>query len=787
MTKILEPDDTTCKVKQLLGLLLILIALAVPSLAQQRRSQPPKTPQKTPAVQPAPTFDTLLASDSYKIYGEVRGVGQLVRSGSVNDLLEPVIKLAAPPREFKTAIKWLTNHADALSTSRLMFATWPISKNVPDLLLAVEFASPEEATEFEQQLNQFLPKVSPAPEPSPKEPPSKERKESKETQANQEAKPNYYLKRAGALVFLTNAPLTLKNLRPANSKPLAEDPNFRTVHDRFTSESVLVYVDLKSLEKEEQEQRPKVMEGLNQGEAAVVEDKKEIKNERQPQDEPYPEQADPAVSSSPDPNAQADGPQSAKLRAVQAPDPMSLAMTQLAGAFFSDPKWPDAIGIALSFDADSYNLRALLVNAPGEKSVAIPFFPQLHSGPSITPESPSILPADTELLASLSLDLPQIYAAMNKPPVRETNEQVTAIQTIKEEEFVSPFAVFEQKLGIKVKDDLLPLLGNEVAFSMPIKSFGFGAPGPAAAPETTPGKEAETKVDQPAEPTPIIAISLRDKEGMRRLLPRIIEAFGFKGASSVAQTEKREDTELVSYVNAFAYAFVGNFLILSTDANTTRHVVDSYLKHETLGSESRFRNYTRWQPKQLQGQVYVSPVLMENYSSWAAEPSALLSEQTREFLVRLGSIAEPITYSLSNEGMGPLHELHVPKNLALMAIAGMSGETDQPPTVGNERATIGALYWIANAETQFKSEKGGGANYATLEQLIKEGRISKDIVEDHGYKFELLITGDNFEVTAVPVEYGKTGKTSYYIDQKNVLRGGDHAGGPATIADKPIR
>jgi hypothetical protein len=74
-----------------------------------------------------------------------------------------------------------------------------------------------------------------------------------------------------------------------------------------------------------------------------------------------------------------------------------------------------------------------------------------------------------------------------------------------------------------------------------------------------------------------------------------------------------------------------------------------------------------------------------------------------------------------------------------------------------------------------------------LEQLIKEGRITKDAVEDHGYKFELMITGDKFEVTAVPVEYGKTGKTSYFIDQSNVLRGADHAGGPATAADHPIR
>src|SRR5262245_50413724 len=566
MRKLVKPERKPGKVELVLALLVILITFTVPSFAQQRRSQPAKGPQKTAPVQPTPTFDTLLAAESYKIYGEVRGVGQLIRSGSVNELLEPVMKLAAPPKEFKTAVKWLTNHADALSTSRLMFATWPTSSKVPDLLLAVEFASPEEATEFEQQLNQFLPKVlpTPTPEPSPKETPEKAvSATAKETQTNQEVKPNYYLKRAGALVFLTNTPLTLKNLRPTNSKPLAEDPNFRVVHDRFTSEPVLIYVDLKSIEKERREtERQKVVEGLNQGqEVKIKEEKKDSQEQSQPQDQTPVE-----VEVARDPNSPGDAPQTT-VKVVQPPDPMSQALTQLSGAFFSDPKWPEAIGIAASFEPDSYNLRALLVNAPGEKPLALPFFPQLLTGPPISPESPSILPADTELFASMSLDLPQIYAAMNRPPVplnggglfiSAPNPQAGAMQPVKEEEFVSPFAAIEQKLGIKLKDELLPLVGNELVFSMAIISFGCGPPAPSGSTESTPSTEGEKKTDKPSEPSPIIAIALRDQEGMRRLLPKVIDGLGFKGASSLAQTERREDTEIVSYVDAFAYAFIGN-------------------------------------------------------------------------------------------------------------------------------------------------------------------------------------------------------------------------------------
>jgi hypothetical protein len=238
-----------------------------------------------------------------------------------------------------------------------------------------------------------------------------------------------------------------------------------------------------------------------------------------------------------------------------------------------------------------------------------------------------------------------------------------------------------------------------------------------------------------------------------------------------------------------AYALIGNFLVISTDVATTRHVVDSYLKQETLASDTHYKNYTRWQPRQLQGQVYVSPALMESYKVWANEPNNLISDQTRDFLLRLSAVSEPITYSLSNEGLGPLHELHVPKNLVLMAVAGMSGESNEPPLVSNEKMTRASIMWIATVESQFHSGKGNGA-YATLDQLVAEKVIPKEMLdqlEKNGYKIDLTLTGNRFEISATPVEYGKTGKMSFFVDETNIVRGGDHGGAPATISDKPIQ
>jgi len=268
-------------------------------------------------------------------------------------------------------------------------------------------------------------------------------------------------------------------------------------------------------------------------------------------------------------------------------------------------------------------------------------------------------------------------------------------------------------------------------------------------------------------------------------MPKIIEAVGFKGANQFAATERREDTELISYANVFAYAFVGNFLVLSSDAATVRNVVDSYLKNETLASDVQFRAYTRWQPRQLHGQFYISPAIMESYKDWAVQPTTRMSDQMRSFMARLSTVAQPITYSLSNEGLGPLHELHIPKNLVAMFVAGFSGEMNPPPTIQNERMAIGLMYMIVYSEQQYKSKKGAGA-YGTIEELIAAGLYNKEAVEKSGYRFELTVSGDKFEATAVPLEYGKSGTLSLFVDQTGVLRGGDRGGAMATASDPPI-
>lgn len=687
------------------SLVLIIVLAASASAAQQKRQTPPRTPQPaaTPApTPPPPTFDTLLAADTYKIYAEVRSVGQLIRSNSVNEILEPILKLAGPPQEFRTVVKWLNTHADEMMSSRLLFAAWSSGNELPDGLVAIEFASPEEAVKFQQQLNGFLQKLIP--------PPANSTAESDKTQPA--PLPPYHMRQAGSLVLITPKPVSLQKLRPAGSKLLSEDVNFRIARNRLNTESIFLFVDYAGIQKEDAE-RLKRSEELRQ--KSVAEQAAEPKAaEPEPQTEP--EETEPPMPDEPEIVGV-----ETELKAVESSEAsteyqqsatemlmtLSMVLSSISGV---TPTWPAAFGVGLSFEGDSFDVRALLVNAPGEKSDPIPFLPVLTPGPAIAPEAPNILPADTEMFVTLSLDLPQMYALLTKPqPMLASHRPDMNIDEGGEIE--PPFAALERQLKIKIKDDLLPLIGPEIVVSVPMSGLDWfqppksdppsvsPAPSPSPSPSSPPSSPENqsnysmsvTVKDATTDPrsgrSVAIGMSLKDKEGMRTLLPKLIESVAFKGASSLAQTERREDTELVSYANVVSYAFIGNFLVLSPDVATVRHIVDSYLKRETLSGEPHFKNYTRWQPQQLQGQIYISPSLMEGYRTWIQQPTAAVDDQTRAFLTRFSVVAQPVTYSLSNEGFGPMHELHLPKNLVLFIIAASSGATNAAPPQPNPPPT----------------------------------------------------------------------------------------------------
>lgn len=781
-----------------LAYLLLISVVAVPVAGQQKRRVPEKTPAKTPvAPAPAPatpvTFDTLLAANVFKVYAEVRGVGQLIRSNAATEVLDPILKLGGPPDDFISTVNWLKTHSDQLMTSRMMVAAWPNVSEVPDVVIAIEFSSVDEATKFNAQLNGMLAKVLP---PVARQSPEKQTDQQKPaTEKAPELVPSYYMQRADSLILISPKPLQLKKLKPKGSKLLAEEPNFRVAYNRFSSEPVFVYVDVAAIQKETEERTKKNIEEYKKLEEARKEaeekQKAEAQKKRESGEEPELTEEEKAALAALEVKPEA-SPEVLTELAVTEPteaEVLGNALTGLQSMLFGImPNTPEAVGLGFSPDNESFDVRLLMIDAPGETSDPIPFFPGLRLGEPVTPESPGVLPSDSDLVIMLALDFPEIYGLMsafdspqaylNSAGVVSTKGDTPVIVT-QPAALAAPLKTIERITKINVKDELLPLLGSEVAVSMPLGNFnllGLAIGGPQVQPQDN---------SKPAAKMPFIVISLRDREGMRRMMPRILEGFAGKAAAALAQTERREDTEIVSIASLFAYAFVGNFLVLSPDATTTRRIVDSYLKGETLSADAAFRNYTRWQPRQVQAQAYLSPAFAESYKSWANSPTARISDEARALVTRVSTNPQPVSYSLSNDGLGSLHELHVPKSLVITAIAGIASTENPPATVKNERSAMSVLWSISSAQRTYKEEKNG--SYASLEELLSANLISTDMMEASGYKFEIRLVPDGYEISAVPIEYGKTGKLSFFMNQETaMIRGADHGGGPASASDPHI-
>ena len=457
---------------------------------------------------------------------------------------------------------------------------------------------------------------------------------------------------------------------------------------------------------------------------------------------------------------------------------------------FGEPQWPEAVGVALALDNNDYVIRAILIEPPDAKKLPLPFVPQLISGPALAAGAPSVLPEGTEVFVSASIDFSKTYEGMRKQADVHMKTVMREVPVSEKEAPADPFAEFEKKAGFKIKEDLLPVLGNEIALAGSLKLLeGMGPfnmksrPTPSPSPETAAGKQDQNKTESAV--LPILLIAVKDREAARRLMPHVLEGLGIGEANLLAQTEKREDVEIVNYAGLFAYAFVGDFLIISETASV-KSAVDAYLNRQTLASNNVFRNSRRWEPRQNLGEIYFSPALMEGYHDEIRKQAGTMDPTMRDFILALDPTSSAITYALSNEGLGTQHEIHLPKNLIITMVAGISSATKNPPPEANEMIAASALQMIANAEQTYKETAGKGS-YATMDKLVEAKLFPAEVFEKYGYRFDITVMGDQFEAVATPREYGKTGKRSFFVDKSGVVRGDDHGGAPATAADKPIQ
>src|ERR1700694_1557078 len=86
----------------------------------------------------------------------------------------------------------------------------------------------------------------------------------------------------------------------------------------------------------------------------------------------------------------------------------------LAAREFGEPQWPEAVGLALSLENSDYVIKSILIDRPDAKKLVVPFVPQLIAGPAYATDAPSVLPEDTEVFVTASIDFSQTYEGMLK-------------------------------------------------------------------------------------------------------------------------------------------------------------------------------------------------------------------------------------------------------------------------------------------------------------------------------------------------------------------------------------
>ena len=132
-------------------------------------------------------------------------------------------------------------------------------------------------------------------------------------------------------------------------------------------------------------------------------------------------------------------------------------------------------------------------------------------------------------------------------------------------------------------------------------------------------------------------------------------------------------------------------------------------------------------------------------------------------------------------------------SVALLSVACAKNDEPVKPSgngplmAANETSAVMSLRTIASTETRQQAATG---SYGTLKQMADSQGLEPHLAsgEKGGYKFEVRVTGDaSYEATAVPVQYGITGRRSFYLNSDDAqVHGADHQGAAASGSDPAL-
>lgn len=102
----------------------------------------------------------------------------------------------------------------------------------------------------------------------------------------------------------------------------------------------------------------------------------------------------------------------------------------------------------------------------------------------------------------------------------------------------------------------------------------------------------------------------------------------------------------------------------------------------------------------------------------------------------------------------------------------------------NEANVISHVYKAGYSQYQFRESNG---RFGTIEELGSAGLIDESFlrrsISDSGYRIEVRLKDNSFEIHATPVEYGWSGRRSFYMTTDYAIHAADKRGRAATIKD----
>ncbi|MCI0485463.1 MAG: DUF3352 domain-containing protein [Blastocatellia bacterium] len=328
---------------------------------------------------------------------------------------------------------------------------------------------------------------------------------------------------------------------------------------------------------------------------------------------------------------------------------------------------PQKIAMGGAMQAGRFTIRALVFDSPNQgKNLFTSILSSTRAG---MPASAGFAPADTELFVAAMIDWEKLYLSV------ESLIGMMAGAMAKEGSKAPPMAgglqsgdllaTMETALGFSIKNDLIPTLGNEVAFALSGTDSFLPRGGQPVSARTTRANSRTGSVRF------MLMLAVRDQVKFEGLLTRLFDQFNGRASQPFARAVYRGAT--IKYRKDMAYTITGGFLIVGGSRIDIQRAIDARATGMSLAAAEEYRSAVG-PPRPVTLQAYLSAGVTSKFFDMALADMLKTSRIPQTLQGRRAGVG----LALSPDEEGLLVEVRAPADFALMALASMMQNKPSP-------------------------------------------------------------------------------------------------------------